>query len=114
MVTHTEAGEEGDDGSAAENRVSPALNYELIRENRTLLVSLKDADRSVLDLRIDAVQREIEQLRLSLGLQQASAELSKLKIALAAARQQNGQTGVELQQERPAPPLEASGATSET
>jgi len=105
VTTHTEAGEESDDGSAAEHRVSPAMNYELIRENRALLMNPADAGRAVLGLRIDAVQREIDHLKLSLGLQHASAEVSKLQIALAAVRQTNGQTGVELQPASTAPAL---------
>ncbi len=112
MFAVTESGMEGEEGSAVENRVSPALNYELIRENRALLLNLRDAERTVLSLRLDAVQREIDHLKLNLGLQQASAEVSKLQTALAAVRQPNDQTGIELQPAPPAPTLGAPGATT--
>jgi len=109
MSAATEPGMEGTDGSAAEIRTSPALNYELIRENRALLQSLANAEQTVLSLRLDALQREIDHLKLSLGLQQASAEMSKLQTALAAVRPPRTQSAIERE---PEPPALASGAAA--
>lgn len=59
-----------------------AIVYELIRENKSLMLSLEDAENQVVELKLRLMQMENGHLELVVKLENTSAEVYRLTLML--------------------------------
>ena len=77
------------------------LMYELIRENKSLMMTIEDDKNIIAKLKLDLVMIDNGTLQLKVELEKSKEEISNFTVQLKDAEIHNGQLGLKLQQKEP-------------